>query len=169
MATNDPQEVFVIVFPDVNKAAAVQTVLQDLNKQGAIKLHDSATIVRDHGGKLTIKDAKDFDTKTSVVAGSLLGGLASLVTGGHDTIRDVAIGAVGGFAAGKVIDLGFKDDYLKEIATQLTNGSSAIVAAVTFVDEPKAIAVLDQFSGGKVLRHTLAPNVASDLARVVED
>ncbi|MBA3825790.1 MAG: DUF1269 domain-containing protein [Ktedonobacterales bacterium] len=168
MATNDPQEVFVIVFPDVNKAAAVQTVLQDLNKQGTIKLHDSATIVREHGGKLTIKDAKDFGTGTSVVAGSLLGGLAGVLSGGH-ALRDAAIGAVGGFAAGKVIDLGFKDDYLKDIADQLQNGSSAIVAAVTFIDEPKAITILDQFSGGKLLRHTLAPNVASDLARVVQD
>ena len=165
---NDPQEVFVIVFPDVAKAASVLTVLQDLDKQGAIKLHDGATIVREHGGKLTIKDTRDFSTGTSVVAGSLLGGLAGVLTGGH-ALRDAAIGAVGGFAAGKVIDLGFKDDYLKEIANQLQPGSSAIVAAVTFVDEPRAIAVLDQFSGGKLLRHTLAPNVASDLARVVED
>jgi uncharacterized membrane protein len=165
---NDPQEVFVIVFPDVTKAASVLTVLQDLNKQGTIKLHDAATIVREHGGKLTIKDTRDFETGTSVVAGSLLGGLAGVLTGGH-ALRDAAIGAVGGFAAGKIIDLGFKDDYLKEIADQLQPNSSAIVAAVTFVDEPRAIAVLNQFSGGKLLRHTLAPNVASDLAHVVED
>lgn len=163
----DPNEVVVVVFPDQNKASEVLKTLQELNKEQAIKLGNAAVIVRESNGHVTIKETHDFTAQQGAIAGALAGGLAGLLRG--NLIAGAAAGAVGGLAAGKVVDLGFKDDYLKELSEQLQPNSSAIVAVVHFEHLEEAMKVLDQYSGGKILRQTLDPEVARQLSEAVED
>lgn len=96
-------------------------------------------------------------------ADGLIGTLRGELVGG------AALGAATGPVARRVIDLGFPDVYLRDVARQLAPGSSAIVAVVTFTQVDQAMAVLDQFDGGTILRHTLAPAVAQQLSAVVQD
>src|SRR5262245_7338319 len=124
----DPKEVFVIVFQDVNKAAEVLAVLKQLKSENAIKLGDAAVLVRDASGQISIKETHDITAQQGAVAGALLGGLAGFLQGrGSDhTLASVAAGlaagAGGGALAGKMIDLGLKDDYLKDLAEHLNPG-----------------------------------------------
>jgi uncharacterized membrane protein len=67
-----------------------------------------------------------------------------------------------------VLDLGFNDDYLKELGSQLTPGTSAIVAIVEFAHVEDAMQTLQQFHGGHILRQTLSAEVAQQLAAAVE-
>ncbi|HEX9038199.1 MAG TPA: DUF1269 domain-containing protein [Ktedonobacterales bacterium] len=166
-ANADPNEVIVVSFPDENKAQEVLNVLKSLDHEGAAQLRNAAIIRRNASGEITITETRDFSDKQGAIAGALAGGLIGLLRG--HALAGAAIGAAGGFGAAKVVDLGFPDEYLRNLGQQLKPGSSAIVAVVTFTNVDRAMATLDQFSGGTIMRQTLAPEVAQKLAAAVTD
>ena len=84
-------------------------------------------------------------------------------------IRGALLGAAGGAAAGKFVDLGIEDDFLKEIGDNLGPGSSAVVALVDFEQVDRAMEELDKFAGGHIMRHTLSDEVYMKLSEAVED
>lgn len=163
----DPSELMVVAFPSEGKAQEVLRVLQQLHREHLAMLGNAAIIRRDAGGHVTIKETHDFDAKQGAVVGALAGGLIGALRG--QMVGGAALGVAAGLVANKVIDLGFPDPYLHQLAQQLAPGSSAIVAAVHFTQVEQAMAILDQFDGGTILRHTLAPAVAQQLSAVVED
>lgn len=164
----DPNEVVVIAFPDEGKAQEVLGVLHQMDKQHLVHLKNAAIIVRHKHGQVEVHETHDFNAKQGMVTGALAGGLLGALTGGG-LLKDAALGAAAGFGASKVLDLGFKDDYLREVAQSLQPGSSALVAVIHFDQVDEAMRILDQFAGGTVLRTTLAPEVAQQLATVVAD
>jgi uncharacterized membrane protein len=164
---NPDEEMVVIAFPGEQKAEEVLQTLRQLNSTHLVDLHKAAILVRDAQGKITTHESNDFTTKQGVLGGALAGGLVGILKG--NALEGALLGAGAGFLAGKVIDLGFKDSWLQEIAQALTPGSSAIVAALNFEHVDEAMRVLDQFSGGKILRQTLPPDIAQKLAAAVED
>lgn len=163
----EPNELMVIAFPGEQKANEVLDVLRELQHEHMIELRNAAVVVRHADGRTEIHETRDFTTRQGVLAGALAGGLVGLLRG--NALAGGAIGAAGGLLAGRLVDLGFPDQYLRDIATELTPGSSAIVAVVDFAHVTPAMAVLDQFDGGKILRHTLPADVAEKLSTVVED
>lgn len=163
----DPKELMVVSFPDENKAQEVLGVLKQLDHEGAAELRNAAIIRRSPSGEISIHETRDFDDKQGAIAGALAGGLIGLLRG--HALAGAALGAAGGFGASKVVDLGFPDAYLRDLAEQLKPGSSAIVAVVTFTNVERAMATLDQFDGGTIMRQTLPPEVAQKLSAVVED
>lgn len=163
----DPGELMVVAFPSEDKAQEVLRVLQQLHREHLATLGNAAIIRRDAGGHVTIKETRDFDAKQGAVVGALAGGLIGALRG--ELLGGAALGLAGGLVANKVIDLGFPDAYLRDLAQQLAPGTSAIVAVVHFTQVDQAMAILDQFDGGTILRHTLAPEVAQQLSAVVED
>lgn len=163
----DPQELVVVSFPDERKAQEVLQALQQLDHEGAAELKNAAIIRRDASGHVSIDETRDFNAKQGALAGALAGGLLGLLRG--HILADAALGALGGAGASKVVDLGFPDDYLRDLGQQLKPGSSAIVAVVTFTKVDQAMAALDQFSGGTILRQTLPADVAQKLAAAVTD
>lgn len=163
----EPNELMVIAFPGEQKARQVLDVLRELQDEHMIELHNAAVVVRHADERTTIEETRDFTTRQGVLAGALAGGLIGLLRG--NALAGGAIGAAGGLLASRLVDLGFPDQYLRDIATELTPGSSAIVAVVDFAHVTPAMAVLDQFDGGRILRHTLPADVAEKLSAVVED
>ncbi|HEU5440739.1 MAG TPA: DUF1269 domain-containing protein [Ktedonobacterales bacterium] len=165
MATEDPNEVLVVAFAGAGRAAQVLQNLQQLNHEHLIHLKNAAIITCDASGKINIHETHDFDSKQGAVAGALAGGLLGLLKG--NLVEGALLGAGSGFVASKVVDLGFKDDYLREIATNLRPDSSAIVAMVLFEHADQAIAELN-VHGGTILRQTLPPDVAQKLSAAVQ-
>ena len=165
MATQDPNEVLVVAFQGETRAADVLRELQQLNKEHLIHLKNAAIITRDPSGKVSIHETRDFDAKQGAVAGALAGGLIGMLKG--NLVEGALLGAGTGFVASKVVDLGFKDDYLKELAASLQPDSSAIVAVVLFDHADQAIGELN-LHGGKIMRETLPPDVAAKLAGAVQ-
>lgn len=164
---SDPNQALVVSFPDESKAQEVLETLKQLNAAHDIALSSAAVIRRDASGKVLIHETRDFNAKQGAVAGALAGGLIGMLRG--NTLAGAALGAAAGFGASKVVDLGLPDDFLKQVGEQLTPGSSAIVAIVTFENVAQAMQVLDQYSGGKILHQALAPEVARQLSEAVED
>lgn len=163
----DPNELMVIAFAGEEKAHQVLDVLRQMQDEHMIALRNAAVVIRHADGRTTIQETRDFDTRQGVIAGALAGGLIGLLRG--NPLAGGALGAAGVLLASKVVDLGFPDQYLRDIATELKPGSSAIVAVVDFEHVTPAMAMLDQFDGGKILRHTLPADIAEKLAAVVED
>lgn len=112
-----------------------------------------------------IHETNDFTAEQGLVGGALVGGLLDLIKGG--LLGGALVGAGVGYLASKALDLGFSDDFLKEIADTLTPNSSAIVAAVEFEQVDEAMRALDPYHG-KILRQTLPPEQAQQLAAAME-
>ncbi len=162
----DPNELLVVAYPGENTANEVLKTLQQLDHQHLIHVKNAAVIVRPQHGKAEIHETHDFDSKQGALAGALAGGLLGLLRG--EVIEGVALGAAGGFVASKVVDLGFNDQYLRDLSNSLTPGTSAIVAVVLFDHVDDAMRALSQYHGGQVLRQTLPADVAQRLSAAVQ-
>jgi len=145
----------------------VLETLKQLNAAHNVALSSAAVIRRDPDGKVNIHETRDFNAKQGAVAGALAGGLIGLLRG--NALAGAAIGTAAGFGASKILDLGLPDDFLKQIGEQLTPGSSALVAIVTFENVAEAMKVLDQYAGAKILHSALSPDVAQQLSAAIED
>lgn len=164
---SDPNQALVVSFPEENKAQEVLETLKQLNAAHDVALSSAAIIRRDPSGKVTLHETRDFSSKQGAVAGALAGGLIGMLRG--NALAGAALGAAAGFGASKVVDLGLPDDFLKQVGEQLTPGSSALVAIVTFENVARAMQVLDQYAGAKILHHALPADVAQQLSAVIED
>jgi uncharacterized membrane protein len=162
----DPNELVVVAYPGENTANDVLKTLQQLDHEHLIHVKNAAVIVHHQNGKTEIHETHDFDAKQGALAGALAGGLIGLLRG--EALEGAALGAAGGFVASKVIDLGFNDQYLRNLSESLTPGTSAIVAVVTFDHVDEAMRALAQYHGGHVIRQTLPADVAQRLSAAVQ-
>jgi uncharacterized membrane protein len=160
-------EMIVVAFDNENEADQVLNSLKGMQALDIVDLKNAAVIVRDSSGEVKIKETSDFDTKQGAIGGAAAGAVLGLLGGGF--LRGALLGAAGGAAAGKFIDLGLEDDLLKEIGDNLGPGTSAVVALVDFEQVDQAMEELDKFEGGRILRHTLSPEVYTKLSEAVED
>jgi uncharacterized membrane protein len=160
-------EMVVVAFEDEYKADDVLNTLKQLDAEATIDLKSAAVVKRDAEGKVRIKETKDFDAKQGAIGGAVAGSLLGLLTG--KLLVGALVGAAGGAAAGHGIDMGLNDEYLSEIGESLGTGTSAIVALVAFERVERAMAELDKFEGGTILRHTLSDEVYQQLSEAVED
>jgi len=157
----------VVAFGNETEADQVLDSLKGLKDIHVVDLKSAAVIVRDSSGKVKIKETSDFDVKQGAIGGAAAGAVLGLLGGG--LLRGVLLGAAGGAVAGKFIDLGLDDDFLTAVGDELEPNSSAIVALVDFEQVDLAMQELDKFEGGKILRHTLSPDVYAKLSEAVED
>ncbi|HSR32146.1 MAG TPA: DUF1269 domain-containing protein [Anaerolineae bacterium] len=160
-------EMVVVAFEDEYKADEVLSTLKQLDVEATVDLKSAAVVKRDAEGKVRIKETKDFDAKQGAIGGAVAGGLLGLLTG--KLLVGALVGAAGGAAAGHGIDLGIDDEYLKAVGESLGNKSSALVALVAFERVDRAMAELEKFEGGSVLRHTLSDDVYQQLSDAIED
>lgn len=160
-----PNELLVVAFEGETRADEVLQVLQRLHQEHVIDLHATAVIRHAADGKTTIHESNDFATPEAVIGGALVGGLVGLIRGG--LLGGALMGAGVGYVAGKAIDLGFSDRFLREVSDALAPNSSAIVVAIQFEQADAAIRALDAFHG-KILRQTLPAKQAEQLVAAIE-
>ena len=160
-------EMIIVAFEDETKADQVMTSLKGMEKMDVVDLKSGAVIVRSASGDVKIKETSDFNTKQGAIGGAVAGGIVGLLGGGF--IKGALLGAAGGAAAGKYVDLGLDDDFLKAVGDSLSPGRSAIVALVDFEHLEPAMSELEQFEGGRILKHTLSDDVYRQLSEAVED
>lgn len=160
-------EMMVIAFEDEYRADEVLSTLKQLDVEAVVDLKSAAVIVREAGGRIRIRETSDFDAKQGAMGGALAGGVLGLL--GGRLLRGAILGAAGGALAGKAIDLGLNDEYLRSIGESLGSGTSALVALVAFQRVDRAMEELDRFEGGTILRHTLSDEVYQQLSEAIED
>jgi uncharacterized membrane protein len=162
---NVPTELLAIVFPGETRAGEVLEVVDRLHREGAVDLHNAAVITRDAAGKITIHESNDFTPREGALGGVVLGGVIGLLRG--KLLGDALLGAGAGYVASKVLDLGFDDKFLNDIAATLTPNTSALVLAIEFDRLDEALAKLDPYHG-TIIRQSLPPDQAEKLAAAMQ-
>jgi uncharacterized membrane protein len=164
---SEPNEMLVVAYPSEGEADQVLKALQQLDHEHVVQLKNAAVVVRDRAGKISLRETHDFDAKQGAIVGALAGGLIGKLTGGS-VLGEAALGAVGGVAVSRVIDLGFNDAYLREVGANLPPGSSALVAVVHFDHLDQALQTLQQFPGGHVMRLTLPLEIQQQVQQAMQ-
>lgn len=157
----------MVAFDNETEAEQVLESLKGMESMDLVDLKNAAVIVRSSSGEVKIKETSDFDTKQGALGGAAAGAVLGLLGGGF--LRGAILGAAGGAAAGRFVDLGLEDEFLKEVGESLGPSSSAIVALVDFEQVDQAMQELDKFEGGRILQHTLSAEVYTKLSEAVED
>ena len=123
-----------------------------LQKEYLVDLEDAVVAVRDKEGSVKLHQIHNL-TAAGAISGGFWGALIGLLF--LSPILGAAIGAGAGAVGGALTDIGIDDNFMKDLASTLQPGSSALFVLVRKMTADK---VLDQFHGmgGKVLQTSLS-------------
>jgi uncharacterized membrane protein len=116
--------VTVLKFPTADGAEGALGLIQDLQKQHLIKLHDAA-IVSWPAGK---KSPRTRQLVNLVAVGALSGMFWGMLFGliFFTPLFGMAVGAAFGALGGAFRDYGIDDDFIARVRSQVTEGTSAL-------------------------------------------
>src|SRR5215831_5526538 len=138
----------VIEYDDMYKAEETRLLLRKLQKDYLIDLEDAVVAVKDAQGKVKLQQAVNL-TAMGAVSGGFWGSLIGLIF--LNPLLGLAVGAGAGAVSGALTDVGINDKFMKELASGLKPGSSALFVLVRNSTPDK---VLDEVkgTGGKILK-----------------
>jgi uncharacterized membrane protein len=142
----------VIGFDNEFKAEEVRLALRRLQKDYLIDLEDAVVAVKDSKGKVKLHQAVNL-TAAGVIGGGFWGSLIGLIF--LNPLLGAAVGAAAGAASGALSDVGINDNFMKELASHLNPGTSALFVLVRKATPDKVLEEL-KGSGGKVLKTSLS-------------
>ncbi len=150
------------VFDGETAAFEGLSALKDLHRDGDVTLYASAVVVKDAGGKISVKQAADegpMGTALGLLTGSMIG-----ILGGP---AGLALGATVGGLTGFLFDLdlsGISATFLDDASTTLTAGKAAVLAEL---DESWTTPVDTRLHehGGIVFRRLRAEVIEDQLVR----
>jgi uncharacterized membrane protein len=159
-------DLIVIGFDDEFKADEVLLKLAKMQKEHLVDLEDAVVTVKNHKGKLKIKQTLDL-VATGAAGGSFWGLLIGLLF--LHPLLGVTAGLVGGALSGALTDVGVNDDFIRELGQTLEPGTSAIFILARKVTPDKVLEELRPFKG-KILQTSLSnfeeANLKAALANV---
>ena len=142
----------VIGYDDEFKAQEVRLKLRKLQKVYLIDLEDAVVAVKDAKGKIKLHQAINL-TAAGAIGGGFWGSLIGLIF--LNPLLGAAVGATAGAVSGALADVGIDDKFMKELASNMNPGSSALFVLVRKATPDKVLAELEG-SGGKVLKTSLS-------------
>ena len=167
-AMETPVSLLVYAYNEAAKADKVLKALKELEKRKIFTVLNAAVLVRGADGKDTWKETEDVDAKRGALFGAVAGGLIGLLGGPAGMIVGAAAGAAAGGVAAHKIDMGFSDEYLKDIQESLKPNSSALIALVEHEWVEKVIQELEEHEG-KLFRQALKADIAAQIAAFDSD
>lgn len=131
-------------FKDEFTAEAVMLELRKLQQEHLIDLEDAAIAIRNKEGKVRIKQTQELTT-----SGALSGGLWGLLFGFifFNPLLGWAAGAIAGGVSGALTDIGIDDNFIREVGSTITPGTSAIFVLVRKATSDKVLEDLSKFQG----------------------
>lgn len=141
----------VIGFDDELKAEELRLKLLKLQREYLIDMEDAVVAVRKPDGKVKLNQAVNV-----TAAGATSGGFWGLLIGMIflSPLFGLAVGAAAGAITGALTDLGIDDKFMKELASAMKPGSSALFVLVRKATPDKVLEEV-QGCGGKVLKTSL--------------
>jgi uncharacterized membrane protein len=159
---DNPVELIVAAFDQEERAGQVLEELQELEQMKFIGVWNAAVITKDADGKLKLTETAEIKgVKRGAGIGAIAGGIIGILAGGP--IGGIVLGAAAGALSGKVLDLGFSNQELKEMGELMGPGSSAIIAVIEHKWVGDLIAALEEF-GAQIVRQELKDEVARTIA-----
>lgn len=145
-------ELIVFAFSNDKGASGMGEAIKKLQREQLVTLDDAAIVVRNHNGKVKVKQAVNLagaGTVGRAFWGMLIGLLFWIPWLG------VAIGAVTCAISAKLTDYGIKDDFIHEIGETIEPGGSALFLLISKWTEDKVLDELSRFNP-KVVRTSLS-------------
>jgi len=148
----------VITFENEEEAGKVREAVRKLRNQSLLKLDDSAVVVKDAEGKVTVDNEMDRGVKVGAISGGIVGVLLGSI---FFPLGGLLLGALGGAVVSAA-------SVVKDIQDAMHPGTSAIFLIVRDADADAAIAALRPFKGA--LFHTsMSTQAEENLRRVLKD
>ena len=125
------ETLILVTFEDPSHAYEGLANLKQLDAAGQVALRESAVLQRSDTGLLSIRDESDADLGAGTLGGGLIGILVGILGGPVGVLFGGAIGVL----AGSLYDLDTSEDtdsVLEQIARNIPNGATALVAAGPF-------------------------------------
>jgi uncharacterized membrane protein len=145
-------DMVVLAFDSEGGADMGREKLVELNDEYVLNLVDAVEVVRHSNGKIKIKDIRSL-AGIGAIGGAFWGtlfGLLFFVPG-----LGFAVGAVSGAIAGHFAHFGVSKEYLKQIETSVTPGTSALAILAANVAVDKVVQELSPLHP-KVIRSSLS-------------
>jgi uncharacterized membrane protein len=142
----------VVEYDSFFKAEEVRLQLLKMQKEYLVDLEDAVIATKDKNGKVKL-----HQIHSTVKAGALTGGFWGALVGliFLNPLLGMAVGAAGGAAGGALSDVGINDQFMKDLAQNLTPDSSALFVLVRKASPERVLEEL-QGTGGKILRTSLS-------------
>ncbi|MGO9061655.1 MAG: DUF1269 domain-containing protein [Candidatus Binataceae bacterium] len=145
-------DLIVVGYNDEHQAEEVRLKLLKLQKEYLVDLEDAVVAVRGKDGNVKLHQIHNLTT-AGAITGGFWGALIGLLF--LSPILGAAIGAGAGAVGGALSDIGIDDNFMKDLASTLQPGSSALFVLVRKMTADKVLEELHG-TGGKVLQTSLS-------------
>ncbi len=142
----------VVGYDDLYKAEEVRLKLRRLQSEYLIDLEDAVVAVKDAKGKVKLHQAVNLTT-AGAVSGGFWGSLIGLIF--LNPLLGLAVGATAGAVSGALSDVGINDDFMKDLAATMTDGSSALFVLVRKATPDKVLEEI-KGTGGRIIKTSLS-------------
>ncbi len=159
-------DLVVIEFKDKESAFALRAELAKMQEEYLIKMEDVVVVTKNEKGKIKLHQAVNL-TATGAVQGSFWGMLIGFLL--LNPLLGAAVGAGAGALGGKLSDIGINDQFMKDLAADLTEDTSALFILLRKVTPDKVLARLEELQiKGKVLKTSMAVEDEEELRKIIE-
>jgi uncharacterized membrane protein len=129
-------------------------------------MEDVVVVTKNDKGKIKLHQAVNL-TAAGAVGGTFWGMLIGMIF--LNPILGAAVGAGAGAISGKLRDIGISNEFMKELAENLTEGTSALFILIREATSEKVLDRLKQKEfKGKVLQTSLEVDEENELRKVLE-
>ena len=156
-------EILIWVYASTAQAEDALHALRALSKSQKIDIRNAAILVKDVEGKTKAREIADLGPRRGTITGVITGGLLGLLAGPGGVLVGAATGAITGRTAAKKIDLGFSNEYLEKLESEMQLGNSALVTLAENSSVPKITVALEKF-GGKLIQQKVTDDVIAAIA-----
>jgi uncharacterized membrane protein len=156
-------QLVVITFDDEEQAGRALQSIRQVERQGQLKLNDTAVVVKDKEGRVHTKNEVSSATETGAVVGGVIGGLLTFFF----PPAGAALGAAAGAGVGALMDQGVERKFVKDVQTSLQPGTSALFVIAREGNPDAAIAALEPYKG-TLLQTTLDSELEESLRRALQ-
>ena len=156
----------VVGFNNAADAFEMRAALVKLQSQYLIEMEDVVVVTRDAKGAVQLHQAVNL-TAAGAVGGAFWGMLIGLLF--LNPLVGAVVGAGSGALSGKLADIGINDQFMKDLGTTLTPGSSALFVLVRKATPDKVLEGLKPFAGkGRVLQTSFTKDKEDELRKFME-
>ena len=157
----------VLGFDGLHTSDEVLNKLRSLQKEHLIDLEDACVVEREQDGKVHIKQAVNL-TAIGAASGGTWGALWGTLVGVLflNPLAGMAVGALSGAAAGalsgSLADYGINDDFVKNLAATIPEGSSALFVLIKSVTDDKVLPEIEPYKP-RILKTSLSDEAEAKL------
>jgi uncharacterized membrane protein len=140
-------EMIVVAFDQMDTADEALQAVKRCSRAGAFATLDAAVLIKDHTGRVSIRETQDVSFSDGALFGAVSGGLLGLMWGPNGAIAGTLIGATIGGLAGGLVDTGLPNTSFRDIQRDLPPSSSALVTVVEARWAHRVVEALAEFQG----------------------